>query len=71
MTAAEQYQAGLNTTRHEATAANTSYDHAREVAHLWRDDARFRLARVAMPPEFIRALDALAESFPEPNQEQT
>jgi hypothetical protein len=55
---------------HAAAAASLSYDNARQVAALWRADARFRLARVAMPAEFVQALDALAESFPGATQEQ-
>jgi hypothetical protein len=68
MTAAEQYQAGLNTTRHAAAAANTSYDHARTVAQLWRE-ANGTVYDTTDDNPLWKALDKLAESFPEPTQE--
>jgi hypothetical protein len=71
MTAAEQYQTNIDTTRHAATAANTSYDNARQVAQLWRAiRANEALTRAILtPPALKDALDALAESFPQPTQE--
>jgi hypothetical protein len=68
VTAAEQYQTALDTTRHAATAANTSYDHAREVARIWRE-ANGTVYDTTDDNPLWQALDKLAESFPEPNQE--
>jgi hypothetical protein len=67
VTAAEQYQAGLTATSHEAALANLSYDNAREVAQIWGSDEDTELVWCHRP-ELARALDNLAESFPEPTQ---
>ena len=65
---AEQYQAGLDTTRHAATAASTSYIIAREIVRIWESDEDTELVW-RHRPELARALNALAESFPKPTQE--